>query len=143
MLVWKSLARGCCCQRWRRRTLQPSAGRSSGCEPVQSHHGMLALQAQQHMQWWSRLRWRQDTPCILQAQWAATQTDLQVGPAGYLSSKRSTVLRIVAATAAHSGPEEARQLTNDLVKVGRADLRLAYQLSMFVYSCSDSHAGCL
>lgn len=37
--------------------------------------------------------------------------------AGNGSRKRSTVLRIIAAAAAHSGAEEAKSLTIDLLKV--------------------------
>lgn len=62
----------------------------------------------------------------LQAQWAATQT----AGADYLGSKRSLVLRIVAATAAHSGPEEARQLTDDLLKVGNASITTIFLIAV-------------
>lgn len=53
-----------------------------------------------------------------QAQWAATQAEPGFEAVEYAGSKRSTVLRIVAATATHSGPEEAAHLTGDLLQVG-------------------------
>lgn len=54
---------------------------------------------------------------VLQGQWAAMQQQPGALAAGNGSRKRSTVLRIIAAAAAHSGAEEAKSLTIDLLKV--------------------------
>lgn len=53
----------------------------------------------------------------VQLQWAAMQQPVGAQATGNGSRKRSTVLRIIAAAAAHSGAEEAQTLTIDLLKV--------------------------
>ena len=114
-------APGCCWQTWQHRSRRQSAGSFLGYWPTMCSHlgddwcrlqNCMCSYVKTHTQVWTN-----PPNCVLQGQWAAMQRQPDAQTAGDGSRKRSTVLRIIAAAAAHSGAEEANSLTIDLLKV--------------------------